>query len=71
MELRKKLVENGIVNISTDWEDYADQIGDLFSKRGEFSERSSAGRDLSTKFEKRGISLGHEIFNFCYKLISQ
>ena len=69
--MSKKLAENGIVNISTDWEDYADQIGDLFSKRGEFLEGSSTARDLSTKFEKRGISLGHEIFNFRYKLISQ
>ena len=69
--MSKKLAENGIVNISTDWEDYADQIDDLFSKRGEFLEGSSAARDLSTKFEKRGISLGHEIFNFRYKLISQ
>ena len=69
--MSRKLAENGIVNISTDWEDYADQIGDLFSKRGEFLEVSSTARDISTKFEKRGISLGHEIFNFRYKLISQ
>ena len=69
--MSKKLAENGIVNISTDWEDYADQIDDLFSKRGEFLEKSSTARNVSTKFEKRGISLGHDIFNFRYKLISQ
>ena len=69
--MSKKLAENGIVNISTDWEDYADQIDDLFSKRGEFLETSSTARNVSTKFEKRGISLGHDIFNFRYKLISQ
>ena len=69
--MSKKLAENGIVNISTDWEDYADQIDDLFSKRGEFLEKSSTERNVSTKFEKRGISLGHDIFNFRYKLISQ
>ena len=69
--MSKKLAENGMVNISTDWEDYADQIDDLFSKRGEFLEKSSAARNVSTKFEKRGISLGHDIFNFRYKLISQ
>ncbi len=68
--MSKKLVENGIVNISTDWEDYADQIGDLFSKKREFLERVTAARDISTKFEQRGISLGHDIFNFCYELIS-
>ena len=69
--MSKKLAENGMVNISTDWEDYADQIDDLFSKRGEFLEKSSTARNVSTKFEKRGISLGHDIFNFRYKLISQ
>ena len=63
--------KNGMVNISTDWEDYADQIDDLFSKRGEFLEKSSTERNVSTKFEKRGISLGHDIFDFRYKLISQ
>ncbi|MAJ30600.1 MAG: tRNA (guanosine(46)-N7)-methyltransferase TrmB [Gammaproteobacteria bacterium] len=69
--MSEKLVNSGTVNISTDWEDYADQIGDLFSKRGEFLEKSSASRDISTKFERRGISLGHDIFNFTYELISQ
>ena len=69
--MSEKLVNSGTVNISTDWEDYADQIGDLFSKSGEFLEKSSASRDISTKFERRGISLGHDIFNFTYQLISQ
>tara|TARA_B100001175_G_scaffold317028_1_gene332572 strand:+ start:2011 stop:2631 length:621 start_codon:yes stop_codon:yes gene_type:complete len=69
--MSEKLVNSGTVNISTDWEDYADQISDLFSKRGEFLEKSSASRDISTKFERRGISLGHDIFNFTYELISQ
>ena len=69
--MSEKLVNSGTVNISTDWEDYADQISDLFSKRGEFLEKSSASRDISTKFERRGISLGHDIFNFTYQLISQ
>ena len=69
--MSKKLAENGIVNISTDWEDYADQIDDLFSKRGEVLEKSSAARNVSRKFEKRGISLGHDIFDSRFKLISQ
>ena len=66
----EKLIENGTVNISTDWKDYANQIVDLFSMRGEFIERPSARRDIRTKFEQRGISLGHDIFNCCYELIS-
>ena len=69
--MSKKLAEKGMVNISTDWEDYADQIENLFLKRGEFLKISSAARDINTKFERRGISLGHDIFNFSYELISQ
>ena len=69
--ISEKLVKSGRVNISTDWEDYADQIENLFLKRGEFLKISSAARDINTKFERRGISLGHDIFNFSYELISQ
>jgi hypothetical protein len=26
---------------------------------------------LSTKFEERGVVLGHEIYDFCFELVSQ
>ena len=69
--MSEKLVKSGIVNISTDWEDYADQIENLFLKRRDFLKISSVARNINTKFERRGISLGHDIFNFSYELISQ
>tara|TARA_Y100000739_G_scaffold166771_1_gene144758 strand:- start:512 stop:1096 length:585 start_codon:yes stop_codon:yes gene_type:complete len=69
--ISKKLMLNGLVNISTDWENYAEQIDGLFSKRQDFAKKPFSGRGISTKFEKRGVNLGHEIFDFCYELISQ
>ena len=62
---------NGLVNISTDWENYAEQIDALFSERQDFEKKGFLERVLSTKFEERGVVLGHEIYDFCFKLVSQ
>lgn len=69
--ISKKLMPNGLVNISTDWENYAEQIDGLFSGRRDFKKKRFSERVLSTKFEKRGIVLGHEIYDFCFELVSQ
>ena len=66
--LSKSLKNKGIVNISTDWEDYAQQIEITFKESNQFKEIKSELRDLKTKFEKRGIKLGHKIFNYSYQL---
>ena len=66
--LSKSLINKGIINISTDWEDYAQQIELTFKESNQFKEIKSELRDLKTKFEKRGIKLGHKIFNYSYQL---
>ncbi len=66
--LSKSLINKGIINISTDWEDYAQQIELTFKESNQFKEIKSESRDLKTKFEKRGIKLGHKIFNYSYQL---
>ena len=66
--LSKSLINKGIVNVSTDWEDYAQQIELTFKESNQFKEIKSELRDLKTKFEKRGIKLGHKIFNYSYQL---
>ena len=68
--MSKKLVSDGLINISTDWENYAEQVIDLFRSRKDYVKESFLRRDKNTKFEKRGISLGHEIFNFTFRLMS-
>jgi tRNA (guanine-N7-)-methyltransferase len=66
--LSKSLINKGIVNVSTDWEDYAQQIELTFKESNQFKEIKSELRDLKTKFEKRGLKLGHKIFNYSYQL---
>ena len=66
--LSKSLINKGIVNVSTDWEDYAQQIELTFKESNQFKEIKSELRDLKTKFEKRGIKLGNKIFNYSYQL---
>ena len=66
--LSKSLINKGIINISTDWEDYAQQIELTFKESNQFKAIKSESRNLKTKFEKRGIKLGHKIFNYSYQL---
>ena len=66
--LSKSLINKGIINISTDWEDYAQQIELTLKESNQFKEIKSESRNLKTKFEKRGIKLGHKIFNYSYQL---
>jgi len=66
--LSKSLINKGIINISTDWEDYAQQIELTFKESNQFKEIKIESRNLKTKFEKRGIKLGHKIFNYSYQL---
>ena len=60
--------DKGIINISTDWEDYADQIETVFFNNKRFCAIDSDPRTQKTKFEHRGLSLGHKIFNYSYQL---
>lgn len=66
--LSKTMKDKGIINISTDWEDYADQIETVFFNNKRFCAIDSDPRTQKTKFENRGLSLGHKIFNYSYQL---
>ena len=66
--LSNSLKNRGIVNISTDWENYAQQIEATFNENNQFKEIKSKSRGFKTKFEKRGIKLGHKVFNYSYQL---
>jgi len=69
--LDKSIKDQGIINISTDWKDYADQIETVFTKNKHFHLIDRDSRNQKTKFEVRGLDLGHDIFNYSYQLISQ
>ena len=66
LETRPKA--NGFVHIATDWQTYAEEIEDLFSSITQFKKIPAPLRP-QTKFERRGIKLGHEIFDLAYRLV--
>ena len=60
------------IYISTDWENYAESISELFVKNKLFkpSSNKSFQKDSLSKFERRGKNEGRELFEFNYKKVS-
>ena len=60
------------VYISTDWENYAEGISELFKENKLFkpSINKSFQKDSLSKFERRGKDEGRELFEFNYKKVS-
>ena len=60
------------VYISTDWENYAECISELFKENKLFkpSLNKSFYKDSLSKFERRGKDEGRELFEFNYKKVS-
>tara|TARA_B110000438_G_scaffold271986_1_gene290339 strand:- start:52 stop:729 length:678 start_codon:yes stop_codon:yes gene_type:complete len=67
--IQKKLKKNGCINIATDWDDYAEQIIHVFNKSKLFKKTNNLRLNLETKFERRGLKLGHKIQKFNFQLI--
>lgn len=60
------------VYISTDWENYAESISELFVKNKLFkpSSNKSFQKDSLSKFERRGKDEGRDLFEFNYEKVS-
>jgi len=58
---------SGIIHIATDWANYAEEIRDCLDGDHRFGQVSPPDRPL-TKFEKRGVKLGHEVTDMAYRL---
>jgi tRNA (guanine-N7-)-methyltransferase len=64
----RKLAPGGIVHAATDWPDYAEQIGQVFSgNAGLESAESGFVARPATKFETRGKRLGHPIRDLYFR----
>jgi len=70
--LASRLRPGGYVHAATDWEDYANQILEIFSAEpalentaGGFADRRET-RPV-TKFEERGLRLGHRVWDVIFK----
>jgi tRNA (guanine-N7-)-methyltransferase len=71
-ELALRLVPGGILHVATDWEDYAQEIlatlaaEPLLANTAEGFVPRPASRP-ETKFEARGVRLGHAVFDLVFK----
>ena len=65
--LASKLKSGGRLHIATDWSDYAEHIQDIAGKEDAFMLAGTGrGERPRSKFESRGMALGHSIFDFQY-----
>jgi len=66
-----KLIADGFVHLATDWENYAEHMFDVMQNHEDFKNTSTDftprpdSRPL-TKFEQRGLKLGHKIFDLMF-----
>jgi len=74
--LARRVKINGYVQLATDWEEYAQQMLQLFENTAEFrncvNPNSFAPRCEErplTKFERRGQRLGHGVWDLCYQRV--
>ena len=56
----RKLAPGGYFHAATDWPEYAEQIEGVFSQNSLFTREEPKQRPV-TKFERRGIGLGHPV----------
>jgi tRNA (guanine-N7-)-methyltransferase len=59
----RKLAPGGYIHAATDWPEYAEQIDEIFSSSSKFEKNEQRERKDRpvTKFERRGIGLGHPV----------
>jgi len=67
-QLVARLREGGYLHLATDWEPYAEEIESLFGSMKQFNRVAAPWRP-QTKFERRGVKLGHTIFDLAYRLV--
>ena len=66
----RKLAAGGYLNAATDWEDYAPQIVEVLMAQPGLHRENGAHARPSTKFELRGLKLGHKVRDFLFRRIS-
>jgi len=66
--IHAKLDNNGLFHMATDWKHYANHMRTEMDANDKFSfESDNRGDRPLTKFETRGLKLGHDVWDFIYK----
>ena len=73
--LASKLQDNGIFHMATDWQDYAEHMAEVMQATNYFTSTADGPyierpdfRPV-TKFERRGLKLGHGVWDLIYKKV--
>jgi tRNA (guanine-N7-)-methyltransferase len=73
-EIARVLVPGGLLHVATDWADYARHTREVLAAEPRFTELTAEdlrGEPLAvrppTKFERRGVRLGHEVTDLYYR----
>ena len=76
--LRTKLKINGVLHMATDWQPYAEHMMSVLSASEGFENVQAPGAYLTekpayrirTRFEQRGMNLGHGVWDLMFKRVS-
>jgi tRNA (guanine-N7-)-methyltransferase len=63
----RKLAPGGYLHAATDWEDYAAQIVEVLSATPDFERVATPTERPATKFELRGLKLGHSVRDLFFR----
>jgi len=63
----RKLAPGGYLHAATDWDDYAAQIVEVLSAAPDFERVAAPTERPATKFELRGIKLGHSVRDLFFR----
>jgi tRNA (guanine-N7-)-methyltransferase len=63
----RKLAPGGILHAATDWEDYARHMREVLSAEPRLEPVEGGAARPSTKFELRGLKLGHKVLDLVYR----
>jgi tRNA (guanine-N7-)-methyltransferase len=73
--IKQNIKLDGRLHIATDWEDYANHIQllcdddpDLINLAGNNNAAPRPDWRIKTRFELRGLRLGHKVWDFCYAI---
>jgi tRNA (guanine-N7-)-methyltransferase len=63
----RKLAPGGVLHAATDWPEYAAQMAEVFDAEPLLVRAAETRTRPSTKFEQRGVKLGHEVRDLVYR----
>ncbi|MDP1574895.1 MAG: tRNA (guanosine(46)-N7)-methyltransferase TrmB [Coxiellaceae bacterium] len=76
--LIQKLIPGGVIHCATDWENYAEQMMHVLSEATtlqnccgdqQYADNAKMHLRTNTKFEKRGVKLGHGVWDLLFQKI--